>query len=138
MLSWGATRQPIIALSSAESETYAASEAAKDAAYVKKVFTELQLPAQLPFDLKCDNQSTIKQTLNFVDQRNSRHIGMRAHYLRFQCHSSKLKLHFVPTNEQIADLFTKLVPQPLHERLRLTMGIVTRDQFLTLPALTSN
>ena len=138
LLSWGATRQPIIALSSAESETYSASEVAKDAAYVKKVFTELKLPAQLPFILNCDNQSTIKQTLNFVDQKNSRHIGMRAHYLRFQCHSNKLKLAFVPTNDQIADLLTKLVPQPLHERLRLIMGVMPRHQFLGLPTCTSN
>jgi hypothetical protein len=41
LLPWGATGIPIISLSSADSETHSASEAAKDAAYVKKVFTEL-------------------------------------------------------------------------------------------------
>jgi hypothetical protein len=44
LLSWTANRQPIVALSSSESGWYAASEAAKEAAYVSNLFADLDLP----------------------------------------------------------------------------------------------
>jgi len=138
LLSWTANRQPIVALSSSESEWYAASEAAKEAAYVSNLFTDLDLPNREPLTLNCDNQSTIKQTIAAVDQRNSRHIGMRHHYLRFQCHVGKLILQFVPSNQQLADLMTKCVPQPLHERLRTQLGVIRRSDFIpVVPAVGS-
>jgi hypothetical protein len=91
-----------------------------------------------PLTLNCDNQSTIKQAIAAVDQRNSRHIGMRHHYLRFQCHVGKLILQFVPSNQQLADLMIKCVPQPLHERLRTQLGVIRRSDFIpVVPAVGS-
>ena len=133
LLSWNANRQPIVALSSSESEWYAAAEAAKDAAYVKDLFQNFGLPNQNPTTLFCDNQSTIKQSMNKIDARNSRHIGMRAHYLRFQCHSGRLHLQFIPSQEQLADAMTKLLPMSTHEKLRKSMGVMRRSEFMPVP-----
>ena len=122
-----------MALSSSESEWYAAAEAAKDAAYIKDLFQNFGLPNQNPTTLFCDNQSTIKQSMNKIDARNSRHIGMRAHYLRFQCHSGRLHLQFIPSQEQLADAMTKLLPMPTHEKLRKSMGVMRRSEFMPVP-----
>ena len=115
LLIFGSTKQSTIALSSAESEWTAASESAKDAAFVIDMLHSMNMSCQLPLKLKCDNQSAIKQSTRAVDQKRSRHIGMRAHYLRYQCHRGKIEMQFVPTTEQLCDVFTKLLPTPQHE-----------------------
>ena len=70
-------------------------DAAKEAAYLKNLFYELKIDCPRAVPLKCDNQSTIKQSINQVDQRRCRHLGMRTHYLRQQCHSvGNLELEF--------------------------------------------
>jgi hypothetical protein len=133
MLSWGSLRQSVIALSSAESEWYAAVESAKEALYVQKIFVDLGLNAISPMTLRCDNQSTIKQSLMAVNQRNSRHIGMKAHFLRHLCHAGKIVMDYVCTTEQLADVMTKCLPKPTHVYLRRKMGILTYDEFNAIP-----
>ena len=129
LLSWTSHRQPVVAQSSAESEWYAAADAAKEAEFIKNIFSDLGFPDYGAIPLLCDNQSTIKQTLNAVDQRSSRHLGMRSHFLRQQCHSKRLGLHFVPSRYQIADIFTKVLPRPAHEFLRSKIGVMSPTEF---------
>ena len=68
-------------------------------------------------------QSTIRQSANAVDQKNSRHIGQRSHFLRHQCHTKRLSMGFVPTANQFADALTKNVPEPTLVHLRPNMGV---------------
>jgi hypothetical protein len=117
----------------AESEWYAAVESAKEALYVQKIFVDLGLAASSPLTLRCDNQSTIKQSLMAVNQRNSRHVGMKAHYLRHLCHAGKIIMDYVCTTDQLADLMTKVLPKPAHAFLRRKMGILTYDEFNAIP-----
>jgi hypothetical protein len=133
MLSWGSLRQSVVALSSAESEWYAAVEAAKEALYVQKIFVDLGIKAISPLKLLCDNQSTIKQSIMAVNQRSSRHIGMKAHFLRHLCHAGKIAMEYISTREQIADLLTKCLPKPTHVYLRRKMGILSYDEFNAIP-----
>lgn len=126
LLSWGSSQQRTVALSSAESEWNAAVESAKESAYINDLFRELSIHCQLPITLKCDNQSTIKQSIRSVDQKHSGHIGMKAHYLRQQCHNGNIKLEYVPTKQQTCDIFTKVLPTPQHEALRLSLGVMDK------------
>ena len=115
LLSWTSHRQPTVAQSTSESEWHAAADAAKEAAYLKNLFYELKIDCPRTVPLKCDNQSTIKQSISQVDQRRCRHLGMRTHYLRQQCHSGNLELEYVPSAEQRGDTFTKCLYMPQHE-----------------------
>ena len=122
LLSWTSHRQPtVVAQSTSESEWHAAADAAKEAAYLKNLFYELNIDCPRTVPLKCDNQSTIKQSINQVDQRRCRHLGMRTHYLRQQCHSGNLELEYVPSAEQRGRIFTKCLYTPQHETLRSTL-----------------
>ena len=87
LLSWSSHRQTAVAQSTPESEWRAAADAAKEAAFLKNLFYELKIDCPRDVPLRCDNQSTIKQSLNQVDQRRCRHLGMKTHFLRCQqCH----------------------------------------------------
>ena len=125
VVNWCSHRQPVVAQSSTESEWYAAADAAKEAVHFRHMFNDLSIPIHGAISLRCDNQSTIKQSVNAVDQKNSRHIGQRAHFLRQQCNSGQLSLLFVPTKEQRADLFIKCLPTPAHEDLRRKIGVIS-------------
>ena len=132
LLNWNSHRQSVVAQSSAESEWYAAADAAKEAEFLKNLLNDMNIRQSGPVPLLCDNQSTIKQTLNAVDQRSSRHLGMRSHFLRQQCHAGDLELHYVPTQNQLADLYTKCLPAPGHEQLRHSLGILSPAEFRSL------
>ena len=122
-VSWSSRRQSVIAQSSAESEFMAAADAAKEALFLRNLFADLHIPQHGPTQLWCDNQSTIRQSINAVDQKNSRHIGQRSHFLRHQCHTKRLSMGFVPTANQFADALTKNVPEPTLVHLRPNMGV---------------
>jgi hypothetical protein len=133
IISWGSLRQPVVALSSAESEWYAAVESAKEALYIQKVFKDLDMSAVSPMLLRCDNQSSIKQSLMAVNQRASRHVGLKAHFLRHLCHAGKIIMQYVCTTDQLSDLLTKVLPRPTHEHLRRKTGVLSYDEFNGLP-----
>ena len=96
---------------------------------LKNLFDELGIQNPRTVPLMCDNQSTIKQSLNQVDQRRCRHLGMRSHFLRQQCHVGNLQLQFVPSSDQLGDLYTKCLPKPQHEKLRKISNVMSTAQF---------
>jgi hypothetical protein len=123
-VSWGSSRQPVIALATSESEWYAATEGAKEALYMNDMFQAFGRKIHGKITLCCDNQATIKQPINAVDQKSSRHIGMRAHFLRHHCHSGKLALAYASTKIERGDIFTKLLGEEDHCGMRDMIGVV--------------
>jgi hypothetical protein len=111
-----------VAQSSAESEYYAAADAAKEACHLKRLFTDLGLDSNVPVCLSVDNQSAIKQAENPVDHEMSRHVDLRSHFLREQVRLNNLQLRYVPTNEQWADSMTKNLPIGTFSYLRGKLG----------------
>jgi len=58
VICWTSKKQPVVALSTAESENFALSSAAQKAAWLHKLLADLQVPSQ-PILLKEDNQGAI-------------------------------------------------------------------------------
>ena len=64
-ITWGSKKQKSVALSSCESEIMAASEAAKEAVALNRMFTELGLKNEdEAIELGCDNQAAINLSYN--------------------------------------------------------------------------
>ena len=55
----------------------------------------------------CDNTSAIAIANNPVLNSKTNHIEIRYHCLRDYVMNGDVELHFVPTEYQLADLFTK-------------------------------
>ena len=59
--------------------------------------------------LYCDNLSALHMTINLVFHARSKHIELDYHYVREWVALGNLVTHHIPTNDQVADLFTKPV-----------------------------
>ena len=55
----------------------------------------------------CDNQSVIAMTGYPVHHSLTKHINIRYHFIREHVMEGTIKLHFVPTDQQLAAIFTK-------------------------------
>ena len=60
-------------------------------------------------DILCDNQSCIKMTENHVFHDKSKHIEIKYHFIQDMAQKGAVKLKYVPTEEQVADVLTKLL-----------------------------
>nr|GEU88754.1 copia protein [Tanacetum cinerariifolium] len=61
--------------------------------------------------LYCDNCSAIALCCNNVQHSRSKHIDIRHHFIREQVERGVVKLYFVTTDYQLADIFTKALPR---------------------------
>nr|GEY53200.1 zinc finger, CCHC-type [Tanacetum cinerariifolium] len=75
-------KQPAVALSSCESEFMAATEAACQALWLKRLLSELTGWEEEIITLKVDNISAIALVRNPVFHRRSKHVDIRYHFIR--------------------------------------------------------
>nr|GEZ53935.1 retrovirus-related Pol polyprotein from transposon TNT 1-94 [Tanacetum cinerariifolium] len=73
--------------------------------------------------LYCDNHSAIALCCNNVQHSRSKHIDIRHHFIREQVEKGVVKLYFVTTGYQLADLFTKALPRERFKFLLPRLGI---------------
>ena len=57
--------------------------------------------------IHCDNQNYIKLSENHVFHDRSKHIEIRYHFIWDCVQKGSVKLQYVPTGEQIAEILTK-------------------------------
>ena len=78
-----------------------------------------------PVILYCDNTNAINISKNLVMHAKTKNIAIKYHYLRELVEDKKVKMEYVNTKEQIADIFTKPLPKDAHEYLRGKLRVIT-------------
>ena len=121
----GAISWKNVADSTIEAEYIAASEAAKEAIWIKKFITGLGVVPSIsnPVDLFCDNNGAIGQAKEPRSLKRSKHILRHFHLIREIVNKGDVKICKVSTNDNIADPLTKPLPQVKHESHIRSMGI---------------
>jgi hypothetical protein len=127
MISWQSRKQSSIALSMAEAEYIVACSASCEAIWLRKLLTGL-------FDLEmeatailCDNQSCIKMIENPVFHDKSKHIEIRYHYIHDMVQRGAIKLRYISTDEQVANVLTKPLSHVKFEHFQDKLGVVRKD-----------
>ena len=107
-ISWSSKRQPTIALSSCEAEIMAASEAAKEAVFLDRLCSELELKGNHePIHLFCDNKAAIDSSYNPENHSRTKHIDRRHYFIRELVEDGKIVVPYVSSTDNLADFFTK-------------------------------
>eukprot|EP00253_Pinus_taeda_P016588 PITA_16588 len=122
-VSWYNRKQISVALSSAEAEYMAASLAACEAIWMRKILVGLFRSHLEPTVIYCDNQSCIKLLANPVFHYRSKHIDIRYHHIRDCVQRRIMLLSYIPTEDQDADIFTKVLTRRKFEYHRGRIGV---------------
>ena len=74
---------------------------------MKQTLEDLIVKYEDPIVIHCDNMSALNISKNLVMHFKTKHIPIKYHFLREQVSQNVVKLEYVDTKEQIADIFTK-------------------------------
>ncbi|KAJ9528322.1 hypothetical protein QJQ45_014305 [Haematococcus lacustris] len=102
-ISWSSRLQPTVAMSTAEAEYMAASSAAKEALWLRKLMRDLQLDASC-VHLGCDNQAAIQLLHNPMATSRAKHIDVHHHFVRERISRGEVAFHYCHTSSMLADI----------------------------------
>ena len=104
---WSSRQQKSVALSTAEAEFVAASEAIKDGVWLRGLLSELSVQLNSGITLFCDNMAAIHLMNNPVHHNSVKHIDIRYKYVREIVTSGVADLIYVKSCDNVADALTK-------------------------------
>eukprot|EP00253_Pinus_taeda_P028438 PITA_28438 len=113
LVSWFSKKQSSIALSTAEAEYVVAASCCTQLLWMMQTLQDFQITCTPPISILCDNTSAISISKNPIMHSKTKHIPIKYHFVREQVLEQKVKLEYVPSKEQVADILTKPLPGKL-------------------------
>ena len=118
LVSWQTKLQTTVAVSTTEAEYMAASAAAKEALYLRKILNDVGFGPQ-QVTIYCDNQGAVNLTKNALTVSRTKHVDIAHHFVRNCVNRGELCFKYIQTEEQLADFLTKaLGPSKLRSVLK--------------------
>ncbi|PIK39827.1 hypothetical protein BSL78_23335 [Apostichopus japonicus] len=110
LISWKSTKQRTVALSTCEAEYMALAAATQEAKFLVQLWRSMTNSDSVnTVSLYCDNQGALALAKNPVHHQRSKHIDIRYHFIRLEVQKGNLQLVYVPSEQNVADIFTKPV-----------------------------
>ena len=124
-ISWQSRQQSTVALSSMEAEYMSACAATQEAIWLRSVLIDLGIMQKTEgIVINEDNKSCIEFSNNPGSYRRTKHIDIKYHFVRERTLTGEVKLEYIPTKSQIADIFTKALAKDLFTKFRdLLLGV---------------
>lgn len=108
-ISWRSKKQQTVALSTCEAEYMSLTYSIQEGKFLRHVLSDLMRCNPLQINLFCDNKGAIDLAHNPINHQRSKHIDIRYHYIRSEISAGTVLLHYVPSEQNVADIFTKPV-----------------------------
>jgi KUP system potassium uptake protein len=97
-----------VAQSTCEAEYYSAAGAIKEELHLRQLMGEIfNAPITETTTIWEDSQSAIAYAHNVLVSEKIKHIGMKWHFLKDHVEQGTIKLRYLPTDQMVADMFTK-------------------------------
>ena len=109
----------VVALSSAEAEFMAASSLVQEVIYIRRLLERLGFPQSEPTPIGEDNRTCVAWAEGAAGGSDrAKHIDLRVHFVHDAVQSKVLSLQVVRSADNLADIFTKPLWQPVFVSLR--------------------
>nr|GEW75924.1 retrotransposon protein, putative, unclassified [Tanacetum cinerariifolium] len=125
-VSWMSKKQNCTTMSSTEAEYVALSASCAQVMWMRKQLQDYGFNYN-KIPLYCDSQSAIEISCNPVQHSRTKHIHTRYHFIKEHVENGIIELYFVRTEYQLADTFTKALPEDRFKDLvrRICMRCLT-------------
>jgi hypothetical protein len=123
-VTWCSQRQKLVTLSTTESEYVAASVASREAIWLRKLLKDIRPQCEKATVIFVDNQSAIKLVKNPEFHKRTKHIDVRYHYIPEKVNAKEIKVEYVPSELQKADIFTKALTKEKFKHLCSSMNVI--------------
>ena len=124
LISWSSKKQSRVSRSSTEAEYKALANGVAEAIWVESLLKELGVSQQRVPVLWCDNLRATCLTANPVFHARTKHIEIGFHFVRERVASGALEVRFISSNDQLADVFTKLATRQMLDRFSINLNLV--------------
>ena len=122
-ITWRSNKQSVTALSTTEAEYIALWEAGKEASWLRNFYRELGLTQKKPTELHSDSTGAVSIAKDPLFHKRTKHIDSKYHWIREKVHAKRFTAEYCPTDNQTADVLTKALPRPKHEKHLKGMGM---------------
>ena len=121
-ISWGSKLQKLAALSTVEAEFVAMSSGVQEALWLSKLVQDVgeDLGAAV---ILSDNTGALANIRGIPISPRTKHIGVRFHRVRGEVLKGNINPQYIHTSENIADMFTKILPKASFVKFREMSGM---------------
>nr|GEY60320.1 hypothetical protein [Tanacetum cinerariifolium] len=110
LVSWSSKKKDCTSMSSAEAEYVSLSACCAQALWMKTQLTDYGFHFD-KIPMYCDSKAAIAISCNPVQHSRTKHIDVRYHFIKEKVKKGIIELFFVGTEYQLANLYTKALPE---------------------------
>ena len=124
-VSWMSKKQELVTLSTMEGEYVAATHAAKELLWLRRLIADIFQSLRQPILLHCDNQSAISLTRSQGQfHARTKHIDIRWHFIKFCVEDGTINIVYCPTEDMTADILTKPLSLQKVKKFTAALGLL--------------
>lgn len=123
LVSWIRKKKNCTSQSTAEAEYVATTVNCSNIIWFKQLLEVMKVEIKELVIMFCDNTSATNISKNPVMHSKTKHIAIKYHFFRELVQDKEIRLEYVHTKEQIADIFTKPLPKDAFFYLRGKLGV---------------
>ncbi|GJX94208.1 hypothetical protein Tco_0348794 [Tanacetum coccineum] len=123
LTSWFSKKQTVLAISTTKAKYVSVGKACRQALWVKQALVDYGIKLD-DIPILCDNKGAIELSKNHVLHSHTKHIEIRHHFLRDNVQKGNISIEKISSEDNIADIFTKLLKHEPFNLLRLGLSLM--------------
>lgn len=127
-ISWCCKKQNLVTLSSCEAEFVALCETAKELIWIRNLAGDFDIKIDGTIHIQTDSQSAMAIAESHKLNNRTKHIDLRFHFIKDMIEQKEIKLIYVTTENNLADMLTKPLGAVRLKFLRTLTGIKIEEE----------
>nr|GEX96912.1 ribonuclease H-like domain-containing protein [Tanacetum cinerariifolium] len=123
LLSWSSKLQPTLSRSNAEAEYRGVANDVAETCWLRNLLRELHTPLSSAMLVNCDNVSVVYLSFNPVTHQRTKHIEIDIHFVQDLVATGQVRVLYVPSCSQYADISTKGLPTALFKEFHTSLCV---------------